>query len=70
VDSSHEEKQRRGGDLFIVDNSDEKWKVVRYLQEWADIAHTFDIATGFFEIGAFLVWTCYGLNTQTTYGMK
>lgn len=43
-----------GADLFIVDNSDSDWKVRRYLHEWADIAHSFDIATGFFEIGALL----------------
>ena len=43
-----------GADLFIVDNSDSDWKVMRYLHEWADIAHSFDIATGFFEIGALL----------------
>jgi len=43
-----------GSDLFIVDNSDSDWKVMRYLLEWADIAHSFDIATGFFEIGALL----------------
>ncbi len=41
-------------DLFVVDNSD-LWKVENYLHEWADLAHTFDIATGYFEIGALLV---------------
>jgi len=46
--------QRQGGDLFIVDNSDAEWKVKNYLREWTDIAHTFDIATGYFEIGALL----------------
>src|SRR5215216_836522 len=40
-------------DLFVVDNS-ELWKVQNYLREWTDIAHTFDIATGYFEIGALL----------------
>ncbi len=40
-------------DLFVVDNSD-LWKVENYLHEWADLAHTFDIATGYFEIGALL----------------
>lgn len=50
-----EDKKGQSGDLFIVDNSDVDWKVKRYLQEWADIAHSFDIATGFFEIGALLV---------------
>ncbi|MBM2831983.1 MAG: hypothetical protein HW414_1035 [Dehalococcoidia bacterium] len=43
-----------GADLFIVDNSDSDWKVRRYLHEWADISHSFDIATGYFEIGALL----------------
>lgn len=46
--------QKTGGDIFIVDNSDDDWKVVRYLHEWAEIAHQFDIATGYFEIGALL----------------
>lgn len=46
--------QRDGGDLFIVDNSDENWKVRNYLREWSDIARAFDIATGYFEIGALL----------------
>jgi hypothetical protein len=26
---------RSGGDLFIVDNSDQDWKVLQYLREWA-----------------------------------
>ena len=46
--------KRQGGDLFIVDNSDAEWKVNNYLREWTDIAHSFDIATGYFEIGALL----------------
>ena len=29
------EKQKQGGDLFIVDNSDEHWKALEYLKEWA-----------------------------------
>ncbi len=45
---------RRGGDLFIVDNSDADWKVLDYLREWSDIAQSVDIATGYFEIGALL----------------
>jgi hypothetical protein len=45
---------RAGGDLFIVDNSDEEWKGIRYLREWAQISTAFDIATGFFEIGSLL----------------
>ena len=46
--------KRQGGDLFIVDNSDAEWKVNNYLREWTDIAHSFDIATGYFEVGALL----------------
>jgi hypothetical protein len=49
-----QDSQSRGGDLFIVDNSDSDWKVQRYLRDWTDIAHSFDIATGYFEIGALL----------------
>lgn len=45
---------KTGNDLFIVDNSDEDWKVLSYLAEWSEISHKFDIATGYFEIGAFL----------------
>ncbi len=41
-------------DLFIVDNGDENWKAKDYLHDWADLAHTFDVATGYFEIGALL----------------
>jgi len=44
--------QRPGGELFIVDNSDTDWKVAQYLSEWCNIARAFDIATGYFEIGA------------------
>ena len=43
-----------GRDLFIVDNSVSGWTGLRYLEEWAGIAKAFDIATGFFEIGALL----------------
>ena len=46
--------QRPGADLFIVDNSDADWKVKTYLQQWTDIATSFDIATGYFEIGGLL----------------
>ena len=44
----------RGQDLFIVDNSEDQWKAVRYLHDWCDIAQAMDIATGYFEIGALL----------------
>ncbi len=44
----------KGGELFIVDNSDENWKGLKYLQDWTEIASAFDIATGYFEIGSLL----------------
>jgi len=50
---SHSERSS-GRDLFIVDNSVEGWTGIRYLEEWASIAKAFDIATGYFEIGALL----------------
>lgn len=46
--------ESRGRDLFIVDNSVSGWTGLRYLEEWTGIAKAFDIATGFFEIGALL----------------
>jgi phosphatidylserine/phosphatidylglycerophosphate/cardiolipin synthase-like enzyme len=46
--------ESRGRDLFIVDNSVEGWTGLRYLGEWTGIARAFDIATGYFEIGALL----------------
>ena len=48
------DKDKQGGDVFIVDNSDADWKVRRYLHDWADLAHAIDIATGYFEIGGLL----------------
>ena len=44
----------KGRDLFIVDNSVSGWTGLRYLGDWTGIAKSFDIATGFFEIGALL----------------
>ncbi|NCN96417.1 MAG: hypothetical protein GW928_02900 [Rhodoferax sp.] len=46
--------KKSGNDLFIVDNSDDDWKVLNYLAEWTDISNKFDIATGYFEIGSLL----------------
>jgi len=43
-----------GGELFIVDNSISGWTALEYLRQWTDVARSFDIATGFFEIGALL----------------
>lgn len=43
-----------GSELFIVDNSEQDWKVLRYLHDWCQIAKGLDIATGYLEIGALL----------------
>jgi hypothetical protein len=40
--------------LFIVDNSADDWKALRYLHDWCQISKSIDIATGYFEIGALL----------------
>jgi hypothetical protein len=45
---------RTGSELFIVDNSDEDWKVLRYLHDWCQISRAIDVATGYFEIGSLL----------------
>ena len=46
--------QQSGSELFIVDNSDSDWKVLRYLREWCEFSKSIDVATGFFEIGGLL----------------
>jgi len=38
--------------LFIVDNSEDAQNGIDYLREWCQIASSFDIATGYFDIGA------------------
>jgi hypothetical protein len=43
-----------GSELFIVDNSEEDRKVVRYLHDWCQLSKAIDIATGYSEIGAIL----------------
>src|SRR6266700_342575 len=43
-----------GSELFIVDNSNEDWKVLRYLHDWCQISESIDIATAYFEIGSLL----------------
>lgn len=43
-----------GSELFIVDNSDEDWKALRYLHDWCQISKGIDIATAYFEIGSLL----------------
>ena len=46
--------QGRGRDLFIVDNSDDEWTVLRYLSGWCRLSKSVDISTAYFEIGALL----------------
>jgi hypothetical protein len=41
------ETPKSGGELFIVDNSDDTWKGLKYLQDWTEIASAFDIASGY-----------------------
>lgn len=43
-----------GSELFIVDNSEESWKALRYLHDWCQLSKSIDIATGYFEIGSLL----------------
>lgn len=45
---------RTGSELFIVDNSDQDWKVQRYLHDWCDLSKSIDVATGYWEIGSLL----------------
>lgn len=45
---------RTGSELFIVDNSEDDWKALRYLKDWCELSRSIDIASGFFEVGAFL----------------
>lgn len=45
---------KSGSELFIVDNSEQDWKVIRYLNDWCQISKAVDIATGYFEIGSLL----------------
>lgn len=44
---------KRSG-LFIVDNSDEYGKALECLRKWREISESIDIATGHFEMTAFL----------------
>ncbi|SRR6266851_2574901 len=45
---------KTGSELFIVDNSDDEWKVLRYLHDWCQLSKSIDVATAYFEIGALL----------------
>ena len=48
------ESDKVGSELFIVDNSADDWKVLRYLHDWCQLSKSIDIATGYFEIGSLL----------------
>jgi hypothetical protein len=43
---------KTGDELFIVDNSDDDWKVLRCLRDWCDLSKGINVATGYFEIGS------------------
>lgn len=45
---------RAGSELFIVDNSEDDWKALRYLKDWCGLSRSIDIASGYFEVGALL----------------
>jgi superfamily II DNA or RNA helicase len=47
------DSNKTGADLLVVDNESD-WRVERYLRDWTEIADSFDIATGYFEIGGLL----------------
>ena len=42
------------GPLFIVDNAPGGRSGIDYLRQWCEVARSFDIATGYFDIGALL----------------
>lgn len=68
------ETSKSGSDLFIIDNSDQDWKVRSYLSDWCELSKAIDIATGFLIRGTFNVflyvadsaWGGEGANTIVT----
>ena len=38
---------KTGSELFIVDNSDDDWKVQRYLHDWCQLSTAIDVANGY-----------------------
>ncbi len=46
--------QTRGNDLFIIDNTDSEWDVLRYLTGWCRLSQGLDVASAYFEIGSLL----------------
>lgn len=45
---------RVGSDLFIIDNTDSEWDVLRYLAGWCRLSKGLDVASAYFEIGSLL----------------
>lgn len=45
---------RSGSELFIVDNSDDEWRALRYIRDWCQISRSIDVASAYFEIGSLL----------------
>ncbi|WP_336953093.1 phospholipase D-like domain-containing protein [Sphingobium aromaticivastans] len=45
---------KTGSELFIVDNSEDDWRALRYIKDWCELSKSIDIASGFFEVGALL----------------
>ena len=43
-----------GSELFIVDNSADDWKALRYIHDWCQLSKQIDVAAGYFEVGALL----------------
>ena len=43
-----------GGGLFIIDNRDSEWDVLRHLAGWCRVSGGLDVASAYFEIGALL----------------
>ncbi len=50
--TSKKQDQREAEPLFIVDNEEGGRNGLDYLREWCELATTFDIAAGYFEVGA------------------
>lgn len=45
---------RKDRGLFIVDNSVSDWTCLRYIESWAHVSKSLDVATGYFDIGSLL----------------
>jgi superfamily II DNA or RNA helicase len=43
-----------GSSVFIIDNTDSEWDVLRYLTGWCRLSKGLDVASAYFEIGSLL----------------